>query len=104
LLLNLQEEGERRFIPPPGVVFEPVGFLRMGDAVGGGFRSHTDIGCYLIDLTDPVGRPVCVTAEQGCSTRARGHRILPAFICPPIAGGVHRCGLLLPGRRHLDPD
>ncbi|WP_157996006.1 S9 family peptidase [Thermomonospora amylolytica] len=64
LLLDLEQERERRFTPPPDVVFEPTGISPDGRwLLAAGFRSHTDIACYLIDLTNPDPEPVCVTAD-----------------------------------------
>ncbi|TNY37549.1 S9 family peptidase [Thermomonospora catenispora] len=66
VVLDLQEGTERRFIPAPGVAFEPVGFSPDGRwLLSAGFRSHTDIDCYLIDLSDPRPEPVCVRAGRG---------------------------------------
>ncbi|MGH3389690.1 MAG: prolyl oligopeptidase family serine peptidase [Actinomadura sp.] len=66
LLLDLHQKQERRFVPAAGVLFEPVGISPDGRwLLAGGFRSNTDVNVYLIDLADPDGEPVCVTAERG---------------------------------------
>ncbi|MEU6036128.1 S9 family peptidase [Actinomadura sp. NPDC047616] len=63
LVLDLQEQRERRIVPPHGVVFEPTGISPDGSwLLAGGFRTHTDIGAYLIDLAAPDAEAVCVTA------------------------------------------
>lgn len=66
VLLDLEQGEQRRFVPPPGVLFEPAGISPDGRWIlVGGFRSNTEVDSYLIDLAAPDAEPVCVTAEHG---------------------------------------
>ncbi|MFI6515734.1 S9 family peptidase [Spirillospora sp. NPDC050679] len=66
LVRDLVDETERRIVPPHGVVFEPAGISPDGRwLLSAGFRSNTEVACYLIDLADPASEPVCVTAGHG---------------------------------------
>ena len=66
LVRDLHDGQERRFIPPPGVVFEPVAISPDGWwLLICGFRSQTDIDCCLADLADPEAKPQVVTATTG---------------------------------------
>ncbi|WP_165975864.1 S9 family peptidase [Actinomadura rubrisoli] len=65
LVRDLTDDHERRFAPPPGVVFEPQGISPDGRwLLTAGFRSNSDIATYLIDLHGE-GEPVCVTTVYG---------------------------------------
>lgn len=66
LIRDLVDGTERRIVPPNGVNFTPARTSPDGQWLTAiGVRSNTDIGVYLIDLTDPDSQAVCVTAEQG---------------------------------------
>ncbi|MDL4813433.1 S9 family peptidase [Actinomadura opuntiae] len=66
LVRDLGEGTERRIEPPPGVVFQPSGFSPDGRwLLAGGFRSHTHVAAYLVDLSAAGAEPVCVTADHG---------------------------------------
>ncbi|MEO3827350.1 prolyl oligopeptidase family serine peptidase [Actinomadura sp. B10D3] len=66
LLLDLEEDQVRRFTPPTEIIFEPAGISPDGRwLLTAGFRSHTEVGAYLIDLRQPDGQAVCVTESLG---------------------------------------
>ncbi|GAA4053665.1 hypothetical protein [Actinomadura miaoliensis] len=65
IVRDTADDSERRFIPPPEVVFEPVGISPDGRwLLTAGFRSNSDIAAYLIDLQES-SEPVCVTVAFG---------------------------------------
>ncbi|TDB95690.1 S9 family peptidase [Actinomadura sp. 7K534] len=66
LVRDLTDDSERRFVPPPGVVFEPAGISPDGRwLLTAGFRSNMHVAAYLIDLRDTTAEPQCVTAAHG---------------------------------------
>ncbi|MFD0900130.1 S9 family peptidase [Actinomadura sediminis] len=65
LVRDLDDGSERRFVPPPGVVFEPAELSPDGRwLLTAGFRSNSDIALYLIDLQGDA-EPFCITGEHG---------------------------------------
>ncbi|QFG22899.1 S9 family peptidase [Actinomadura sp. WMMB 499] len=65
LVRDLDDDSERRFIPPPGVVFEPAEISPDGRwLLTAGFRSNSDVALYLIDLQSKA-EPFCVTSRHG---------------------------------------